>query len=142
MRDVLDPLPTDILKKIFPDYLNQLQRGKHLQLYQFLNGMYLVPLDESEYFSSNKIHCPSCLTKESSKGTVRYHHQILQAVIVHPDIKQVLPLAPEPIQNTDGTKKQDCEINAGKRFIGNLRKTHPKLKIIRCCLNGSTSLPS
>ena len=35
LRDVLDPLPTDILKKIFSDYLNQLQRGKHLQLYQF-----------------------------------------------------------------------------------------------------------
>ena len=130
LRDVLDPLPTDILEKIFPDYLNQLQRGKHLQNYQFINGMYLMPLDGSEYFSSNKIHCPGCLTKESSKGNVRYHHQILQAVIVHPDIKQVLPLAPEPIQNTDGTKKQDCEINAGKRFIGNIRKTHPKLKII------------
>jgi SAM-dependent methyltransferase len=46
LRDVLDPLPTDILEKIFPDYLSQLQRGKHLQNYQFLNGMYLMPLDD------------------------------------------------------------------------------------------------
>jgi len=42
----------------------------------------------------------------------------------------VIPLSPEAIQNTDGTEKQDCEINAGKRLIKKFRKTHPKLKII------------
>ena len=61
---------------------------------------------------------------------MRYSHQILQAVIVHPDMRQVLPLAPEPIQNTDGSRKQDCEINAGKRMVANVRKQHPKLKMI------------
>jgi len=45
-------------------------------------------------------------------------------------MKQVLPLAPEPIRNMDGFKKQDCEINAGKRVLSKIRKTHPKLKII------------
>lgn len=45
-------------------------------------------------------------------------------------MKQVLPLAPEAIQNKDGYKKQDCEINAGKRIISKIRKAHPKLKII------------
>jgi hypothetical protein len=98
-----------------------------------------MPVDGSQYFSSQKISCPSCLTKTSKKGVIRYSHQILQAVIVHPDNKQVIPLAPEAIQNTDGTEKQDCEIgtekqdceiNAGKRFIKKFRKTHPKLKII------------
>lgn len=130
LRDVLDASPTDELEKIFPDFLGHLQRDKHLEVYQFLDGMYLVPIDGSEYFSSEKICCPHCLVKTSAKGKVRYHHQILQAVIVHPDNKQVLPLAPEPIRNTDGTKKQDCEINAGKRAIRKIRKTHPKLKII------------
>ena len=61
---------------------------------------------------------------------MRYSHQILQAVIVHPDMRQVLPLAPEPIQNTDGSKKQDCEISAGKRMVASVRKQHPKLKMI------------
>ena len=89
-----------------------------------------MPVDGSQYFSSQKINCPSCLTKTSQKGVIRYSHQILQAVIVHPDNKQVIPLAPEAIQNTDGIEKQDCEINAGKRFIKKFRKTHPKLKII------------
>ncbi len=71
-----------------------------------------------------------CLRKEESKGKIRYHHQILQAAIVHPDMKQVLPFSPEPITNKDGSKKQDCEINAGKRIVSKIRKNHPKLKII------------
>jgi hypothetical protein len=45
-------------------------------------------------------------------------------------MRQVLPLAPEPIKNTDGSKKQDCEINAGKRLVANMRKRHPKLPMI------------
>jgi len=45
-------------------------------------------------------------------------------------MSQIIPLAPEPIQNTDGTAKQDCEINAAKRAIKKIRKAHPKLKII------------
>ena len=49
---------------------------------------------------------------------------------MHPDMKQVLPLAPEEITNRDGTEKQDCEINAAKRLLVKLRKAHPKLPFI------------
>jgi len=130
LRDILDQAPTDELEAIFSDFMYQLQKGKQLESYKFLNDMYLVPLDGSQYFSSKKICCPSCLTKEKPEGDIRYSHQILQAVMVHPDMKQVLPLAPEPIQNKDGTEKQDCEINASKRLISKIRTAHPKLKII------------
>jgi len=130
LRDVLDRAPVDEIEMIFEDYLRQLQRSKHIELYQFLDGRYLVPIDGSEYFSSKKISCPGCLKKEKPEGEIRYHHQILQAVIVHPDMKQVLPLAPEPIHNKDGSTKQDCEINAGKRIITKIKKAHPKLKMI------------
>jgi hypothetical protein len=105
MRDVLDPLPLDSFDPIFVSLLSALQRGKHLSHYQFLEGKYLMPIDGSEYFSSEAIHCPSCLHKKPKKGKTRYHHQILQAVIVHPDKKQVLPLSREPIRNTDGSNK-------------------------------------
>jgi len=93
------------------------------------DGSYLVAIDGSEYFSSDNICCPHCLVTES-KGKQRYHHQILQSVIVHPDMRQVLPLAPEPISNRDGTKKQDCERNAAKRLIPKIKATYPKLNII------------
>jgi len=118
-----------LLNPIFSDWLHRLQRGKHLEPYRFLDRYYLVPVDGSQYFSSNTIQCSGCLRANSKSGT-RYYHQILQSVIVHPDMRQVLPLAPEPIQNTDGNKKQDCEVNAGKRMVANIRKQHPKLPII------------
>ena len=128
MRHVLDAIAASELDPIFADFLHRLQRGKHLVNYQFLNNSYLVSIDGSEYFSSEKINCPHCLVTQS-KGKQRYHHQILQSVIVHPDMRQVLPLAPESISNRDGSKKQDCERNAAKRLIAKIRATYPKLKI-------------
>jgi hypothetical protein len=130
MRDVIDMIPTEELGCIFPAFFNHLQRGRQLDQYRFLNGKYLIPIDGSEYFSSEKIRCPYCLKAEPSKGPTRYHHQILQAVIVHPDMRQVIPLFPESIQNSDGYTKQDCEMNAGKRILRKIRKAHPKLPII------------
>ncbi len=129
MRSVLDPIAASNLDPIFADFLHRLQRGKHLANYQILDGRYLVSIDGSEYFSSKNIHCPHCLVTKS-KSNVRYHHQILQSVIVHPDMRQVLPLAPEPISNRDGTKKQDCERNAAKRLVPKIKAAYPKLKII------------
>ena len=128
MRDLLDEVPPEDLEPVFATILKQLQRGKHLEPYRLLGNRYLVPIDGSEYFSSYNIHCPGCLTQE--KGRVRYHHNIVQAVIVHPDMKQVLPLAPEEVTNRDGTEKQDCEINAAKRLLAKLRKAHPKMPFI------------
>ncbi len=93
----------------------------------------MISIDGSSYFSSYKISCPSCLTKKSKKKKkekIRYEHQILQPAVVCPGQKQVIPLVPEQIKNSDGTVKQDCETNAGKRILERIRKDHPKLKII------------
>lgn len=130
MRDVLDTIPLSKLNSVFPLFLHQLQRGKQLAGYQLLDDKYLIAIDGSEYFSSENINCPYCLVKKKAKGKLRYHHQILQAVVVHPKKRHVLPLAPEQISNQDGNKKQDCEINAAKRMLKNIRNTHPKLGII------------
>lgn len=130
MKEVIDEVDSKELEPIFDDYFHDLQRGKHLEQYRFLRDFYLITIDGSAYFSSEKICCPGCLRKEDKKGNVRYEHQIVQAAIIHPDMKQVMPLAPEAIKNTDGNKKQDCEIEAGKRLIKKIRKSHPKLRII------------
>ena len=128
MRELLDEVAPGDIEPVFATILKQIQRGKHLESYRLLGNRYLVPIDGSEYFSSRHIHCPGCLTQ--NKGGVRYHHNIVQAVIAHPDMKQVLPLAPEEVTNRDGTEKQDCEINAAKRLLAKLRKAHPKLPFI------------
>jgi len=54
----------------------------------------------------------------------------LGAAIVHPDFKEVIPLALEPIIKQDGQSKNECERNAAKRFIDKLRKDHPRLPLI------------
>lgn len=130
LREVLDFCEPEPIAAVFSDFFRPLQRGKHLEQFQVLDGQYLVLLDATQIFSSEKIHCPHCLHKTSAKGKVRYQHQVLQVVIAHPDHRQVIPLAPEPIRNEDGKEKQDCEINAGKRIIQKIRQNHPKLKII------------
>ena len=130
LRDIIDNVSPEELYPIFTDFFRLLQRGNHLQSYRVLNEWYLIPIDGTQYFRSEKISCPSCLTKKHRNGTVSYSHQALCAAIVHPDKRQVIPLAPEPIKNTDGSKKQDCETNAGKRILERIRNDHPKLKII------------
>ena len=130
MREVIDEVESRELEPLFEDFLRPLQRGKHLEGYRVLRDYYLISLDGSEYFSSDKIHCSGCLKKETKKGKVWYEHQIVQAALMHPDKRQVLPLAPEEVKNTEGRDKQDCEIEAGKRLARKIRRSHFKLRII------------
>jgi len=66
----------------------------------------------------------------SKTGEVTYHHQMLGAALVHPDLKQVIPLAPEAIIKQDGENKNDCERNASKRLLQKIRDEHPHKKLI------------
>jgi len=131
MRTTLDEVEPSAVKSEFKDVFRELQRGKELEKFVFMEGCYLLSLDGTGYFSSKKIHCDSCLEKVNKKtGEVTYHHQMLGAAIVHPDLKEVIPLAPEPIIKQDGETKNDCERNAAKRFLDQLRKDHPHLRLI------------
>jgi hypothetical protein len=130
MREILDPVDPEHLRPLFGDVFRQLQRGKALEPFEFYEGCYLLSLDGTGYFSSQKIHCPLCQVKEHQSGAVSYEHQMLAAVIVHPDLKEVIPLAPEPIQKQDGSTKNDCERNAARRLLEKIRREHPRLKLI------------
>lgn len=131
MREILDLLEPNLLRSVFNDVFRQLQRGKALEPYLFYDGCYLLALDGTGYFSSHKVHCDSCLEKKNKQtGKLTYEHQMLAAAIVHPDHKEVIPLAPEPIQKQDGSSKNDCERNAAKRLLRNIRQEHPRLKLL------------
>ena len=52
------------------------------------------------------------------------------ATLVHPDLKEVIPLAPEPIIQQDGQTKNDCERNATRRWLKQFRREHPHLPVI------------
>ena len=130
MRERLDPVSPESLRPSFTSVFRQLQRGKALEDMVFLDGHYLVALDGTGYFSSPTIHCASCLQKVHRNGSITYYHQMLGAALIHPDVREVIPLMPEPIIKQDGTEKNDCERNAAKRFIAKLRQDHPHLKFI------------
>src|SRR5438876_4104534 len=130
MRERLDPVSPESLRPSFKCVFRQLQRGKALEAMLFLDGHYLVALDGTGYFTSPTIHCASCLQKVHRNGSITYYHQMLGAAIIHPDRREVIPLMPEPIVTHDGTGKNDCERNAAKRFIAQLRHDHPHLKFV------------
>jgi hypothetical protein len=111
LRDVLDKVASEELASVFKNYFERLRRHKHLEGYAILPNVLMCAIDGTQYHSSKTIHCESCLTKEHKSGETTYHHGVLQGAIMHPDRKQVLPVMPEAIKNTDGTKKQDCETN-------------------------------
>jgi hypothetical protein len=130
MRTILDEVGPDRLRPAFTDLFRQVQRAKILEEYVFLEGCYLIALDGVEYFCSDKVHCQHCLSREHRNGTLSYYHQMLGAVIVHPDLSEVIPLAPEPIQRQDGHGKNDCERNAARRWLKRFRQDHPHLPVI------------
>ncbi len=130
MRTIIDNVASEELSPIFKEYFSRLQRGKHLEQYQIFDGLYICSIDGTQYFDSKNIECPNCLTTEHKNGTITYSHKVLQAAIMHPDMRQVIPLMPEEIINTDGSTKQDCETNAAKRLIPKIREDHPQLGII------------
>lgn len=129
-REVLDEVDTPYLRPLFTDCFRQAQRGKILEDYLFLEGCYLIALDGVEYFGSKAVHCDHCMTRNHKNGEVSYYHQMLGAVIVHPDISRVIPLCPEPIQRQDGATKNDCERNAARRWLEQFRREHPHLPVI------------
>jgi len=131
MKIVLDEIPRETFDPIFKEYLTRLQRSHQLSKFIFEEGAYLSLLDGTQYHSSETIHCEHCLTQTKKNGKVHYSHKVVQLVIAHPDLKQVIPMRPEEIRNEDGQSKQDCEVNAAKRLMPIVKKMHPKLRLIR-----------
>jgi len=132
IRRIIDEISTDLFSSIFQEILGRLQRGKHLEQYQLFPGRYLCAIDGTQFFSSKEISCEHCLQRKhtKNKSEITYSHQAVQAAIVHPDCKQVLPIMPEEVRNEDGSDKQDCEVNAAKRLIKKLRGQHRQLDLI------------
>jgi Transposase DDE domain len=130
MRSILDEVKPDFRRPLFKDLFRVVQRGKVLEDYAYLDGCYLIALDGVEYFNSSKIHCDHCMTRHHRNGDMSYYHQMLGAVLIHPDFREVIPLAPEPIQRGDGQQKNDCERNAARRWLKQFRQDHPHLPVI------------
>ena len=120
MRDIIDPVKPEALRPCFEALHYELQRGKVLEDFTVFDEHYLLAIDGTGQFASNKVSCPHCCVKKRSNGKTEYYHQILAAVMVYPTQKTVMPIAYEPITKHDGDNKNNCERNAAKRLLAYL----------------------
>lgn len=124
VRDVLDEVEPAHLLPMYDDLFRRLDRNGLLRELRGFQQDLLIPLDGTRYFSSKTIHCKNCSTTTHKDGSVTYSHSAILPAIVMPGETFALPLAPEFIIPQDGHTKQDCEIAAGKRWIGDFRRRH------------------
>ena len=124
MREVLDRVVADGLQSGFQRLYAVLKDCRIIEEYRYWKGRLIVSVDGVEHFSSKKVNCKHCLQKQHKDGQPTYSHQMLSAVLVHPDKREVFPMRCEPIINTDGCAKNDCERNAAKRLLEGLRQSY------------------
>jgi hypothetical protein len=117
IRAMLDPVHPSHLQPAFDEVLGALCRHGGLAPFQKLSGRVLIALDGTEYFCSQKIDCPQCLTRRRVNRKTERYHAMLAGRVVAPGHAMALQLMPEFIAPQDGAEKQDCERNAAKRWL-------------------------
>lgn len=130
MRETVDKIPPKELSKQLAKLQTVLRDQKIFSTRKVLGGYLTASLDATGTFCSCKTRCENCLVKTLSNGKTQYYHQLLAVVQVHPDQKTVFPLDAQAIIQQDGSKKNDCELNASKRLIPSLRAALPKDKLL------------
>ena len=117
IRSLLDSIEPAKMSEMFDYVFNGLNSIAYFEHYRnTINKTVLIALDGVHYFSSNKICCKNCSTKQHKNGKVDYFHQAITPVIVAPNNPRVMSLPPEFITPQDGHNKQDCENTAAKRW--------------------------
>ena len=115
IRNLLDLVPAEDVRDPFWTILALLDEGGYLADYDY-GGSLLLSLDGTGYFGSTAIHCANCSTAVRGETTY-YSHSVVLPALVRPGKAEVVMLEPEFITPQDGAEKQDCERNAGKRWI-------------------------
>lgn len=122
IRNLLDPVSSSEFASEFTFLLDEMADSGHLNPWRVLDDRLAFSLDGVYYFSSKKLSCDQCQTRQKNGETV-YLHSAVTPVVVAPDYPYVLPYVPEFIVPQDGAAKQDCELNAAKRWVQREQKT-------------------
>lgn len=138
MREILDAVDLEPLRRLLPELFEDVRRAGWADQYKTglpsgsnKGSYFTMPLDGMGYFHSTRIECPGCLTKTDKKtGETHYSHCVVAATLVKAGSHRILPMDVEEVRNTDGTDKQDCELNAAKRLVVRFREEHPQLDVI------------
>lgn len=117
IRNLLDPVAPEELSEEFRFLLDEMAASGYLKEWRVLGGRLAFSLDGVYYFSSQRISCRQCQQQQMNNGEIVYRHSAITPVVVAPDHAYVLPYVPEYIVPQDGVEKQDCEVNAAKRWV-------------------------
>lgn len=150
INECLERLELGELEKIRKWMIKSLLRKRSFESARFLGKYWMVIVDATQIFTTDKEHCDKCLTrthKEKETGETRttYHHNVLEAKLILGD-GLVVSLATEFIENDgeDAEKqkqmgaeayKQDCELKAFKRLAEKLKEEYKRLPI---CIMGDS----
>ena len=129
IRNLMDVVAPSLVFAVFHYILEGINDAGQLDAFRSYNGNLLCALDGTQYFSSNKIHCENCSSKEHQNGTVTYFHTAITPVFVAPGNNKAISLPPEFIVPQDGHNKQDCENAGAKRWITQYAPIYKKLGI-------------
>jgi hypothetical protein len=119
IRQTLDPVEPSHLFSLFDELHRAFDENGLLEAMRAVGHTRLIALDATWYFSSQSqnVCCPNCSCIQHADGKTTHFHSAITPVIVSPGHSQVVPLRPEFITPQDGQVKQDCEINAAKRWL-------------------------
>jgi len=123
LRQSIDQVKPIDLQGLFRPQMEFLSSKGVLKDREVLGEYTAVSVDGTQHYCSGTKGCPQCLTKNHRNGKTTYYHQLLGAVAVHPDQSTVFPVACEAIVRQDGNTKNDCELNASKRIIPQIRES-------------------
>lgn len=130
LREGLDEVLPGELQKQFKVQLDVLREEGVFEERKVLGKYLSVSVDGTGHYCSGEKGCPQCMVKTHSSGKQSFYHQMLGAVAVFPTQSTVFPVACEPIVKQDGSSKNDCELNASKRIIPQIRRMLPEEEII------------
>ena len=130
LREGLDGVEPALLQAQFRPLIDRLKQQPGVAERHVLEGYTLLALDGTQHFCSDQRTCSHCLIKKHRNGTKTSYHQLLAAVWVQPGEKTVFPVAVEAITRPDGATKNDCERNAAKRLIPQLRTVLPSERLL------------
>ena len=107
MRELLDGVPTEPLRRVLPQIFEQMRRvGWTTRFVTEVGGETYYPtvLDGSEYFHSTQIHCPSCLHQRQANGETHYSHVVVAATVTRAGVTRLCRWMP-----------RKCAIRMGRR---------------------------
>ena len=121
IRQRLDRVSPSKLQGIFKRLFALVQRTRLLERYRVLEGSYVLAVDGTGVYHSNRVRCSRCCERKHSQGRISYYHEMVMGAVVHPDKHPVLfPSGPEFVANSDGCTKERLRVPCDPALPGTI----------------------